>query len=150
MSDLNGAGIRYEGGKLVVDKCLFHDNQMGILASASGAGTVTIKNSEFNRNGAPGSNAHNIYINAVAELIVDNIYSHDNITGHQLKSRAKKTTITNSRFYDGTGAAEGYNVDIPDGGVTSISECTFQRSPIRATSSCCTSAARTRHRPTRA
>jgi hypothetical protein len=49
VADRNGAGIRYEGGKLIVRKCYFHDNENGILANASATGTISIAGSEFAR-----------------------------------------------------------------------------------------------------
>jgi hypothetical protein len=33
VGDANGAGIRYEGGNLVVIDSYFHDNQMNLLAA---------------------------------------------------------------------------------------------------------------------
>ena len=35
--------------------------------------------------------------------------------GHEIKSRALNTTITNSRIYDLNGTAS-YSIDLPDGG----------------------------------
>ncbi len=101
---------------------------MGILTNPNADAVVNISASEFDLNGAPGASAegHNIYIGIIKEVIADNIYSHDNITGHQFKSRAKKTTLTNSRLYDGTNGMN-YNVDVPEGGVTLIQGNTMQQ-----------------------
>src|SRR5258707_1001241 len=51
VADGNGAGIRYQGGNLVLDHCYFHDNQDGLLAASDLAGSITITNSEFAGNG---------------------------------------------------------------------------------------------------
>ncbi|MGI4942320.1 MAG: hypothetical protein ACRYHQ_17435, partial [Janthinobacterium lividum] len=50
VSDGNGAGVRYQGGNLVMTNCYVHDNQDGILGAADPTGTVTIRNSEFSHN----------------------------------------------------------------------------------------------------
>ena len=47
VGDGNGAGIRYQGGDMMVTNCYFHDNQDGILGGAVPGGTITIRNSEF-------------------------------------------------------------------------------------------------------
>jgi hypothetical protein len=48
--DMNGAGIRLDKGNPTVDKVKFIDNQNGIMGGAPGT-TVTIRNSEFDKNG---------------------------------------------------------------------------------------------------
>ena len=117
--DMNGAGIRYEGGNLAIINSYFHDNQDGILANADPNGTIRITGSEFAHNGAGDGYSHNIYVNAVKALNIDDSYFHDAIVGHEIKSRALSTTITNSRIFDGTGTAS-YSIDLPNGGVAVI------------------------------
>ena len=51
VSSGNGAGIRYEGGALVINDCYFHDNQDGLLSADDPTGSITINNSEFANNG---------------------------------------------------------------------------------------------------
>jgi len=56
--DMNGAGIRLDKGSLTVDGVKFIDNQNGILGGVPGT-TVTIRNSDFDRNGiCAGACAH--------------------------------------------------------------------------------------------
>ena len=43
----NGAGIRFEGGRLTVRNCAFIDNQMGILTSNDSTAELAIENSRF-------------------------------------------------------------------------------------------------------
>src|SRR5580704_6013309 len=63
--DMNGAGIRLDRGSLTVDGVKFIDNQNGILGGVPGT-TVTVRNSEFDRNGTcAGACAHAIYLDKV-------------------------------------------------------------------------------------
>ena len=116
VADGNGAGVRYEGGNLVVIDSYFHNNQDGLLANAVPNGTIRIVDSEFGFNGIGDGYTHNLYVNNIASLVIDNSYFHDANLGHEIKSRAQSTTITNSRIYDGTSTAS-YSIDLPNGGV---------------------------------
>jgi RTX calcium-binding nonapeptide repeat (4 copies) len=120
VADLNGAAIRQQGGNLTVLDSYIHDNQMGMLVNSDPSATLTIRNSEFAGNIASGSTAasgltHNLYVNDIARLVVDNSYFHDATLGHELKSRAAETLITNSRFAD-FDATASYSIDLPNGG----------------------------------
>lgn len=126
--DGNGAGIRYERGNLVVIDSYFHDNQDGILANADPSGTIRIVGSEFSHNGAGDGYTHNLYVGNIASLTIDDSYFHDAVIGHQIKSRAQSTTITNSRIYDGTGTGS-YSIDLPNGGVGVIKNNVIQQGP---------------------
>jgi len=59
--DKNGAGIRFERGRLIVRNCHFHDNENGIL-TGGGDGELDIEDSEFGHNGRSEGHNHNIYI----------------------------------------------------------------------------------------
>ena len=115
VSDLNGAGIRYEWGDMVVRNCLFWDNQDGILAAALGPGHILIQNSEFSHNGAGDGYSHNIYVNGIESLVIENSYFHDSVVGHEIKSRAHNTTLLNNRIQDNAGDGS-YSIDLPNGG----------------------------------
>src|SRR5439155_13019403 len=52
VTDGNGAGIRHEGGNLILNNDYFHDNEEGILGGNDLSGNITINNSEFAHNGA--------------------------------------------------------------------------------------------------
>ena len=116
VDDMNGAGIRYQGGKLVVQDSLFFDNQNGILANASSTGTITIDDSEFRNNGAGDGYSHGIYIGNIARLtITDSLFRNANV-GHEIKSRAQETVIENSRIFDEADGTASYSIDLPNGG----------------------------------
>jgi hypothetical protein len=126
VADGNGAGIRYEGGNLVIIDSYFHGNQDGLLANADPNGTIRITGSEFANNGTGDGFTHNLYVNDIASLVIDDSYFHDAVVGHQVKSRAQSTTIINSRIYDGTGTGS-YSIDLPNGGVGVIRDNVIQQ-----------------------
>lgn len=119
--DGNGAGIRYEGGALTITRSWFHHNQNGILAASSAGGTISIDFSEFNNNGNGDGITHNIYVNDIAQLSITNSYFHDPVGGHEIKSRARETIVTNNRIQDGPNTIGNYAVDLPNGGAATIS-----------------------------
>ena len=118
--DGNGAGIRYEGGRLTITNSWFHNNQNGILAASSPTGTISIDRSEFNNNGFGDGQTHNLYVNDIARLTITNSYFHDVSVGHEIKSRARETIITNNRIADGPDLSASYSIDLPDGGVATV------------------------------
>ena len=126
--DGNGAGIRYQAGNLTLTNSYVHDNQDGILGGGA-AGTVTIRNSEFAHNGAGDGSTHNIYVGDVASLTIDGSYIHDAVVGHEVKSRAESTTITNSRIQDGPTGTASYSIDAPNGGNVVIQGNVIQQGP---------------------
>jgi hypothetical protein len=123
--DGNGAGIRMETGTLTVIGSHIHGNQDGILANP-GPGFVLISGSEIDHNGAEDGSTHNLYIGEVASLTVTDSYIHDALGGHEIKSRADVTTITNNRIQDQSSDAS-YGVDVPQGGDVTITGNTFQK-----------------------
>ncbi|MGI4938994.1 MAG: carbohydrate-binding domain-containing protein [Janthinobacterium lividum] len=129
VSDGNGAGVRYQGGNLVMTNCYVHDNQDGILSGTVPGGTVTIRNSEFSHNGTGDGSTHNIYIGDIASLTIDSSYIHDAVVGHEIKSRAENTTITNSRIQDGATGTASYSIDLPNGGNATIQGNVIQQGP---------------------
>jgi Big-like domain-containing protein/parallel beta helix pectate lyase-like protein len=132
VADHNGAGIRYQGDNLTLNNCYFHDNQEGLLAAASPTGTITINNSEFAHNGYGDTQTHNLYVNQIASLTINNSYFHDvNGQGSEVKSRALNTTITNSRI-DDLNATSSYSIDIPNGGRTVIQNNVIEQGPFSA------------------
>ena len=128
VSDGNGAGIRYETGNLVVRNSVFWSNQEGLLGAADPNGTITIDSSEFSHNGGDDGYTHNIYIGQIASAVINNSYFHDALGGHEIKSRALKTTITNNRIFENAGDGS-YNIDLPNGGVGIISGNTIEKGP---------------------
>lgn len=129
VNDGNGAGIRYQGGNLVITNSLFQNNQNGILGASDPSGTITIKNSEFDHNGAGDGYTHGIYIGDIASLTIDDSYFHDAAVGHEIKSRAETTVIRNSRIQDGPSGTASYAIDLPNGGNVDITGSVVEKGP---------------------
>ena len=128
VADHNGAGIRHQGGDLVLNNCYFHDNEDGLLSG--NLGTLTINNSEFAYNGYGDGQTHNLYVGKIANLTIDDSSFHDAKVGHEIKSRALSTTITNSRIYDGPTGTASYSIDLPCGGNAVIQNNVIEQGPL--------------------
>lgn len=120
VADLNGAGIRYEGGHMTIRNCVFANNENGILANSSPDGTISIERSEFARNGHGDGYSHGIYVNNVQSLRIADSYFHDTSVGHHIKSRAQATTVEGNRIDDGAGGTASYSIELPNGGIAVI------------------------------
>ena len=128
-SDRNGAGIRAQGGSLILKNCYFHDNQEGLLSSNSPAMIVTMQNCRFHCNGAGDGYSHNIYIGNIASFTMTNCCSDGAIAGHDVKSRAQKNFIRDNRI--GSTRQEGKTldeIDLPNGGDSYVTGNTISKS----------------------
>ena len=136
----NGAGIRYEAdGDVTFRNCSFTGCQNGILCGAYPNATMIVEGCLFRDNGNhPEWNlgecgyTHNIYIGAIKELIFRNCISDHACIGHNLKSRAYKTTVENCVFDDGHDGRSSYLLNCPNGGVVTITGCRFVQSETAA------------------
>ena len=127
--DGNVSGIRLESGNLSVNYCYFHDMQEGLLADPDATATVVINHSEFANNGTGDGYTHNIYVGSVASALIENSTFTGANVGHEIKSRAMSTTITNNIIVDGPIGTASYDIDIPNGGVAVISNNLIEKGP---------------------
>ena len=127
----NGAGIRYQGGNLTLTNDYIYSNQDGIMGNpaVAGTGTVTISNSEFANNGDGSGSTHNIYIGNVATLNITNSLITGAVVGHEIKSRALNTIITNNVIADGPTGTASYSIDLPNGGNATITGNVIEQGP---------------------
>ena len=129
----NGSGIRDQqtgpNARLVVENSIFRHNQEGILQGDDLDETITIVNSRFINNGNPDANyfQHAVYINSAASLSVTNSLFCGQLIGHNIKSRAMMTTVSNTQIYDGAAGpapcrvgSSSLAIDIANGGVATI------------------------------
>lgn len=116
VANQNGAGIRFEKGRLVLRNCLFRDNENGILTASDKAAELEIENTEFDRNGTVAGYGHQLYAGQIASLKVTGSYFHHAVGGHLLKSRAAKTIVMYNRLTDEDGGEASYELEFPNGG----------------------------------
>jgi hypothetical protein len=113
--DKNGAGIRFEGSRLVVDGAKFVDNENGILATGDAGGSLVVTRSMFLRNGHGDGYSHGIYQSNGARFdIRDSAFLGTRI-GHHLKTLAGEVAVLGNRF-DDEGGETSYVVDATAGG----------------------------------
>jgi Ca2+-binding RTX toxin-like protein len=119
VADQNGAGIRFEGGNLTIERSYFHNNENGLLSGTYPDGTIIIRDSEFAFNGRGDGKTHGLYVGRIAKLTVEDSYFHDTSVGHHIKSRAMETVIRDNRIHD-NGSTASYSIDLPNGGVNTV------------------------------
>lgn len=112
----NGSGIRFFGRNLTVRDSYFHDNEDGVLTWTAPDGDVLIERSVFAHNGAGDGYSHNIYIGRVRTFTLRFSYSHDSVSGHEMKSRASINRIEYNRLTDEDNGNSSYLIDLPEGG----------------------------------
>lgn len=114
--ELNGAGIRQNGGNLNVTNSYFENSNNGILSITrveAQRGDVHITNSEFNMAG-PNGYSHAMYVRA-NNFTVEGSNVHDTTRGHHIKSVSENTIVRNNILNDGDGTSS-YAVDVSAGG----------------------------------
>jgi MYXO-CTERM domain-containing protein len=140
----NGAGLRIQSNGVTVTHCFIHDNQDGILATATtGGGTLTIEYTEFANNGLGDacdavSCVHNVYVGTGAggdygKLVFQFNWDHALATdtadkGHLLKSRALESDVLYNRITGETGH-DSYEIDLPNGGLGIVVGNVIEKGP---------------------
>lgn len=119
----NGACVRNEPNlSFTLRRVVCHSSQDGILSSG---GTIIIEKSEFFDNGWTGQ-THNVYFGGDCDVTVRESTFRDARIGHEFKSRCRKTSIFDSTFRSTKGSR---NLDIPDGGETTLYRSTLEKKP---------------------
>ena len=139
VADRNGAGTAMKAAISSSTTLISITTRTACSAAANATGSITINNSEFAFNGRGDGYTHNLYVSKIANLKIDNSYFHDAKVGHEIKSRALNTTITNSRIYDLNGTAS-YSIDLPNGGKGVIQNNLIEQGPLPRTRSSSASA----------
>ena len=133
--DANGAGIRFEGRNLTVERSRFIENENGILTVSDPQSTIRIVDSEFIRNGSCEKDcAHGVYINAVGLLRIERSKFIENKIGHHIKSRALSTELIGNEIRDGESGTSSYLVDIPNGGAVLMENNVLQKGRLTSNS----------------
>ena len=118
---LNGAGIRFEKGHLVVRACAFFDNEMGLLTANHADMSLEVVDSEFGD--APhtqGDLHHLLYVGAIARFSLRGSRFANGYLGHLVKSRARENHVLYNMLVDGAGGKASYELEFPNGGVAYV------------------------------
>ncbi len=129
VSDRNGACVRLEGENLQLEHVYFHDSENGLL-SGKNSGLISIRDSRFERLGANGQ-AHGIYVGSGELLIENSTFVRSRSEGHEIKSRASRTVISNCVV----ASLDGFDsrlIDVPNGGELVVQDSILEQGPISA------------------
>lgn len=114
--DGNGAGVRFDHGRLVVRRCRFVDNEMGLLSGNDGSSELEIEDCLFAD--APrhaGLLHHLLYVGAIARLSLTGSRFENGWRGHLVKTRARHNHVAYNLLRDGIGGAS-YKLELANGG----------------------------------
>jgi hypothetical protein len=128
--DGNGAGIRAEGGDLLIERTTFINNENGLL-SADGHMTIHVADSAFIGDGTCRlACAHGIYVGKIDRLTIERTRFLSQREGHHIKSRARLTEVRDSDIDDGPDGTSSYLVDLPNGGAAVITGNRLRKGPL--------------------
>lgn len=125
----NGAGIRFEKGRLTVVDCRFRDNENGILTANDRTAELVVERSLFQGNGAGDGQSHNLYVGRIAALTVTDSAFHDARGGHLLKSRAARSAVHRNQLTDSDAGQSSYELEFPSGGLVHASHNRLRQGP---------------------
>jgi hypothetical protein len=120
-SEGGGAGVRQEGGRLTVRRCVFFDNEHGMFAAHADEAEVRIESSVFGM--APkvvGGLYHLLNIGRIGKLSITGSRFQQGFEGHLIKSRARETFIGYNFIHDGIHGGASYEIDIATGGLATV------------------------------
>ena len=127
----NGAGIRFEKGRLRLQHCRFTDNQMGLLSGNDAGAELQIDDCDFSDAPVnPGSLPHLLYVGSIGHFSLRSSRLQRGHEGHLLKCRARKSVITGNRLDDGPLGEASYEIDLPNGGIALVEGNTLVQSPL--------------------
>jgi hypothetical protein len=117
----NGAGIRFERGRLTVRRCVFTDNENGLLTANFPDSELTIEDSRFsNAPRTDGSLKHLLYVGRIARFTLVGSRFHRGFRGHLVKSRARDNHVAYNLLYDGPDGRASYELEFPNGGIAHV------------------------------
>jgi hypothetical protein len=118
--DHNGAGIRFERGRLWVRNCAFFDNQNGILAGNVDDAELTVENSVFGQAPPHTMLPHLVYVGRIARFVLQGSHLSGGLNGHLVKSRARVNEVRYNHLVDGADGRASYELEFPNGGAATV------------------------------
>lgn len=121
VADFNGAGIRFERGHLVVQRCGFFDNETGILTANRPEMTLAVSDSEFGAAPETGGALHHLlYVGGIARFELTGSRFERGYIGHLVKSRARENYVRYNFLVDGENGSASYELEFPNGGLAYV------------------------------
>ncbi len=120
VADGNGAGIRFERGRLHIQRCAFFDNQNGVLTANFGDAQLDISDSEFGSAPVGTNLPHLVYVGRIARFTLSGSRVRGGLNGHLVKSRALENHIRYNELVDGVGGQAAYELEFPNGGLAFV------------------------------
>lgn len=120
-TDGAGAAVRQEGGRLVLRRCRFFDNEHGLVAVNDPKAEVQVEGGVFGL--APrvvGGLHHLVTIGRIARFSVTGARFQQGFEGHLLKTRARETLIAYNFIHDGLRGGASLEIDIALGGDATV------------------------------
>jgi hypothetical protein len=118
--DRNGAGIRFERGRLRVQRCAFFDNENGILAGNVADAELMVEDSEFGQAPVGTPLPHLVYVGRIGRFTLSGSRVSGGQMGHLVKSRARINHIRYNHLVDGAGGRAAYELEFPNGGLAYV------------------------------
>ena len=118
--DGNGAGIRFERGRLTVSRCAFVDNQNGILTANFGDAELEVRDSVFAQAPPGASLPHLLYVGRIARVTITGSSFSGGAQGHLVKSRAREHHVRYNHLVDGEHGRASYELEFPNGGLAYV------------------------------
>lgn len=120
-ADGGGSGVRQEGGRLVIRRCGFYDNEHGLVALNSDTAELRITGSVFGS--APkveGGLYHLLNVGRIGKLHLTATRFQQGFEGHLIKSRARENFIGYNFIHDGLRGGASYEIDLANGGEATV------------------------------
>ncbi len=114
--DRNGAGIRFDRGRLWVRNCFFIDNENGILTGDDSDAELTVEDSEFGQAPVGTPLPHLIYVGRIARFVLQGSHFWGGHMGHLVKSRARANEVRYNHITDSSDGRAAYELEFPNGG----------------------------------
>ena len=130
VADGNGAGIRFQKGRLRLLRCRFSDNQMGLLTGNDASSALHISDCDFSDAPVnPAALPHLLYVGRIGHFSLRGSRLARGRVGHLLKCRARESLISGNLFDDGLLGQASYEIDLPNGGIARVEHNTLVQSP---------------------
>lgn len=118
--DRNGAGIRFERGRLEIRRCAFFDNENGVLTANFADAELLIQDSEFGQAPAGTPLPHLVYVGRIGRFSIEGSRVRAGQAGHLVKSRALQNFVRYNELVDGPGGRAAYELEFPNGGLAVV------------------------------